>query len=232
MKFSTRSLFCAVALAACVAFLAKQKLDHDERIRAGVEKLQFAAANEHNPLATSDAFRFLKSIGIDETKLVFQQLMDRTNPSLTNTFLYYRLPFLFEECDGLPQKQQTVTYCGGLLFVKFQNGLQPAMDVRQIDFDNLTFSKLSFTPNRDLATTLESAMVQLTQQSSGHNTLFSVEECVFLQGSKMIGPRLELLRQLKSGVEISDILEDVQSLKWDSGKDLFIRTSTMNRPSG
>jgi len=122
MKFGIRFLLIlTVAIAAVFAWMQWQT-DRKKRIQIACDKLQVASDNQFDPVEISNAFRYLKSIGVHETVLALNQLESHSKTSIQRRLICSRLPFLFDPGPGMPQNETNVFYSGGLIFGGYSGG--------------------------------------------------------------------------------------------------------------
>lgn len=185
MKFGIRSLLLVTVAIAAVFSWMQLQTDRSKRIQIACDKLRVASDNQFDPVAISNAFRYLKSIGVHETVLALNQLEAQSETSIQKHFICSRLPLLFEPAPGLPKKGAGLAYSGGLIFGGFPGGPCSLEDLKS---DGLVFSELSFIPDDNLSNSIDKAMLQLVQQSDSNDHQNDMSErYVKLQASVILG---------------------------------------------
>jgi len=215
MKFGIRSLLIlTVAIAAVFAWMQWQT-DRKKRIQIACDKLQVASDNQFDPVEISNAFRYLKSIGVHETVLALNQLESHSKTSIQRRLICSRLPFLFDPGPGMPQNETNVFYSGGLIFGGYSGGPSSLENLKP---DGLAFSELSFVPDDDLAKSIENAQLQLSQQSGlSKHQIEMTERYVNLQASVILE------------VEDHHIFFRRNSVKWNAESEQFDNCSVFGK---
>ena len=159
MKISLRMLLLLVAAFAVIFSIAKWQLDRQKRVQLAYAKLTAA----RDPVSTSNAFRYLRSIGIHETTLALKQLHSKGD---RDDFMRHKVPFLFEPAQGIPPRSKFVAYSNGLIFTCFPRGTRLIEHCPDFTDAKLKFSSFSFVPNDDLGFVCDQAIQQFDSQRS------------------------------------------------------------------
>ena len=173
IKFSVKVLLLLTAGCAIIFAFYRWRIDRQSRIETASEKL-VTACTSGDSVSTSNAFRYLRKIGIHESRLALKHFdstfmfEERTRMDFSNYQFFMRenLPFLFEPVDGLPLRSKFMTYSKGLIFGCHQNGHKnfEEIDLSKIADQNLKFSDLTFIPDDDLWGACEQAISQFQEQ--------------------------------------------------------------------
>ena len=206
MKFGIRFLLLSMVGFAIVFAFARWRMERDDRIELACTKLRSAIENRFNPVLTSIAFNYLRSIGIEETKLALLEF-EATTPR-AGGFLYYNLPLLFGPADGLPLPSDSRTYSGGMIFDSVPNGLQPSLSLSEIKMSQLQFSALAFVPDDDIAKASHNAITNLENLGSNRS---DVDYWIFLQTTFAIENDIPVA---KGSPDIMQFLEQ-NAVRWN-----------------
>ena len=219
MRFRLRVLFFVIALCCIALAFYSSFVEREKRLQTAIQLLQDAEANSFDPSATSRAFRYLRNIGISETKAALRRL-DETgsiDPNLSRKF-----PFLLSSSDGALIRSKDLVYADGLLFDGLQIRHRYSISYSKLASLDLKFSELTFAAPDDLSQACEFAITEFNKRVSdlpGGDGQFALY--VYFQAGQMIDHLLP-----KNGIvgfgetEVKPFL-DSQSLQWNDAKQQY-----------
>ena len=208
------------------------------RIETACSKLKTAVYG--GPVETSNAFRYLRKIGIQETKLALNQFDSTAHSSVDEfvrkeVFLHDNLPFLFEPVDCL-RPSHAMTYSRGIVFNCNLNGHRDyEINVSKIVDANLAFTTRTFIPDNDLWRACKQAISQFQSQLDETNSdpaarnlteIEDVEYWVFFWLSASV-------RHLRPGYEHTVVLKEFlqeNDFEWNWKNERYELRLNADRP--
>jgi hypothetical protein len=187
-------------------------VEREKRIKTAIQLLQDAGTNSYDPSATSRAFRYLRHIGISETKAAFRRLDEAgsIDPNLSR-----KLPFLLSSSDGTFSRSKDLVYSDGLLFDGLQIRHRFSIPYSKLASTDLRFSELTFAAPNDLPKVCEFAITEFNRRASdlqGGDGQFDLY--IYFQAGQMIDHLLPNGIVGFGETEVKPFL-DSHSLQWN-----------------
>ena len=176
MRINLKHVFVLVTFSCILVSICSSFVNREKRIEKAIILLGDANENRLNPTKTSRAFRYLREIGVNETKMALHRM---ESDSGIRVHLRRSLNFLFELPSGIGNINydvvhsnvvySNVVYSNGLLFQGAQE-LYPFEGYSPWSSGNLKFSEYTFLPSNDLLDACNNATVELKKREAYFET--------------------------------------------------------------